>query len=182
MQWFAAADDVAVFGRAPVAFSRAGPPGQSTRNGWQAKSSVPTVWRCQRKLGMLHAVQAPRSAPMAAASEPPMLSSQPIRVSKPALAIGQYPPSPDTVASKSVPGSDSSQGPAHPQSWRLLDSFRCSPHCVFRKCGADWGALLERSTCLRSVLSLCARSAYEGLANAPFMGVQTRGGHAMVLS
>ena len=97
------------------------------------------VWGRQSHPGMLRAVQAPRSAPTAAASEPPMLSSQPIRVSKPALAIGQYPPSPDTVASKSVPGPDASRGPAHSQSWRLQDSFRCSPHCVLRKCAADSG-------------------------------------------
>ena len=103
------------------------------------------VWGRQSHPGMLRAVQAPRSAPTAAASEPPTLSSQPIRVSKPALAIGQYPPSPDTVASKSVPGPDASRGPAHPQSWHLLDSFRCSPHCLFRECaagrGLGWSAL-----------------------------------------
>ena len=52
-----------------------------------------------------------------------MLSGQPIKVSKPKLVLGDYPPSPDTVASKSVPGPDLAQEPIT-GSWSLVDSFR----------------------------------------------------------
>ena len=62
-----------------------------------------------------------------------MLSSQPIKVSQPKLVLGNYPPSPDTVASKSVPGPDLAQEPVS-GSWSLVDSFRC--------CALLWPALL----------------------------------------
>ena len=52
-----------------------------------------------------------------------MLSSQPIKVSQPKLVLGNYPPSPDTVASKSVPRPDLAQEPLS-GSWSLVDSYR----------------------------------------------------------
>lgn len=67
---------------------------------------------------------APVAAPMSSSTEPPTLS-QPIKVSRPNLALGNYPPGPDDVASKSVSGPDTSQGPASdPHTWALVDNFR----------------------------------------------------------
>ena len=66
---------------------------------------------------------------MSSSMEPPTLS-QPIKVSRPNLALGNYPPGPDDVASKSVSGPDTSQGPASdPQSWALVDNFRRASLC-----------------------------------------------------
>lgn len=53
-----------------------------------------------------------------------MLSSQPIKVSQPKLVLGDYPPSADTVASKSVPGPELAHQPTGSQSWSLVESFR----------------------------------------------------------
>ncbi len=64
-----------------------------------------------------------------------MLSSQPIKVSQPKLVLGNYPPSPDTVASKSVPGPDMAQEPVS-GSWSLVDSFRCCALCS--RLPLDW--------------------------------------------
>ena len=90
--------------------------------------------RRQVILSMLgNCLQAPAAAPVAApvssSVEPPTLS-HPIKVLRPNLALGNYPPGPDDVASKSVSGPDTSLGAAsHPQSWALVDKFRHSALC-----------------------------------------------------
>lgn len=75
-----------------------------------------------------------------------MLSSQPIKVSQPKLVLGNYPPSPDTVASKSVPGPDLAQEPVS-GSWSLVDSFRCC---------ALFCPALEPAVCFHAGWHMCA--------------------------
>ena len=100
-----------------------GMPWQSTRVEPEPSQCALVQQEFELQLSSQAPAAAPGAAPMPSSVEPPMLSGQPIKVSKPKLVLGDYPPSPDTVASKSVPGPDTAQEPVS-GSWSLVDSFR----------------------------------------------------------